>query len=649
MNVNILYEHDPHLRRPHGCSHIRLLRPLNHPSLHGKLHPFAGTQLSDKKTDVVIVERWWKPDLSESEAIQLVKTVKARGTTLIYTLDDNLLDIGLDEEESLIPETILRATRHFIQEAHGVIVSTPALKERLKSINSNIIVIPNALDEQLFLTELENASNSKNQHKNQTNNAPIVIGYMGTKSHGADLQMLIEPLKRIFNKYGNKVQFEIIGICNDSRLISALSPANVRILDPGHADQYDQFVHWFRSSAQWDIGLAPLTNRSFNNYKSDIKFLDYGILGIPGIFSDVGPYPNTVDHEKNGILVENSSQCWFEAISRMIDDEELRRRLGTNAASYVKTHRLLKTCALNWYEVIQTIHATAHSNLPCADIPLPIARNEKVLYGCNLQGIGLEIGASYSPIAPKKSGIRVEILDHADATTLKEKYQVHNVDVMNIEEVDYVWSGEPLHELTEKENYYDWIVASHVIEHTPDFVSFLRECEIMLKPGGLLCLAVPDHRYCFDVCRPASTPGDVIQAYIEKRRRHSFGAIWDHFSMIMRKGDTVSWFKGHEGAYQFIHPNLSDARTMLTRAQESSEYIDVHNWRFTPSSFKLIMNDIGVLGYTSLSTKTFFETEGCEFIIQLQKGISSSLNNNQRNDLIMLMLKESLDLASWDL
>jgi len=276
---------------------------------------------------------------------------------------------------------------------------------------------------------------------------------------------------------------------------------------------------------------------------------------------------------------------------------------------------MLRSTATRWLRAMKALKSCrSPSVLANLDVPLlQLSRNEKVLYGCNLSGIGLEIGASYCPVAPKKAGYRVEVLDHADANTLREKYKGHDVDISNIEEVDYIWSGQPLHELTGKEDYYDWIVASHVIEHTPDFVSFLQQCEIMLKSNGVLCLAVPDHRYCFDIFRPASTPGDVIQAHIEKRRVHSFGAIWDHFSMIVKKGDTVSWFKGHQGEYQFVHPDLSDARDMLARAQATSEYIDVHNWRFTPSSFKLIVNDIGILSYTSLSTSTFFETEGCEF------------------------------------
>lgn len=273
----------------------------------------------------------------------------------------------------------------------------------------------------------------------------------------------------------------------------------------------------------------------------------------------------------------------------------------------------------------------------------PLSRNQKLLTGCDMTGIGLEIGASYCPVAPKKAGYRVEVLDHASAEALREKYKAQNVDISNIEEVDYVWSGEPLHELTGKSDYYDWVVASHVVEHTPDLVSFLQQCETMLKPEGILCLAVPDHRYCFDIFRPVSTPGSIIQAFLEKRKRHTLASIWDHFSMITRKGEQVAWHNGHPGDYQPMH-RLDEVSSMFKRAQITSEYIDVHNWIFTPASFHLVMLDINVLGYTNLQVCNFFPTDGCEFIVQLKKMSDPSptaSDPQQRKQQLLNMLEEN--------
>jgi len=406
-----------------------------------------------------------------------------------------------------------------------------------------------------------------------------------------------------------------------------------------------------QENIRWDFGIAPLIDSVFSQSKSDMKFLDYAVQGIPGIFSNVPAYNQTIKHMENGLLADTPAS-WADALNKLILEAPLRVSVAKRAHDYVWRERMLKTEAAKWLHAIKKISLQSHriyrSVFPCAETSPPLTRNEKVLFGCDPQGIGLEIGASYSPVAPKKAGYRVEVLDHADAATLRKKYQAQNgVNVENIEEVDHVWTGEPLHELTGREGYYDWIVASHVVEHTPDLVSFLKQCERMLKPGGILCLGIPDRRYCFDVFRPVSTPGDVIQAFLEKRRRHYPGAIWDHFSMIAKKGDSISWGKGFAGAYAPLHASLDDARAMLSHSQETSEYLDVHNWRFTPSSFKLIVMDIASLGYVNLAIKSFFTTEGCEFIVQLMK-VDATENvtslGSKREELLLQMLNESLEL-----
>ena len=106
-----------------------------------------------------------------------------------------------------------------------------------------------------------------------------------------------------------------------------------------------------------------------------------------------------------------------------------------------------------------------------------ISRFDKVFSQLDRKGMGLEIGPSHNPIAPKKKGFNVQILDHASAQDLKKKYaghEVYGVNLDNIEEVDYIWSGESFDKLIGKKEHFDWIIASHVIEHVPDMVSFLN-------------------------------------------------------------------------------------------------------------------------------------------------------------------------------
>ena len=270
--------------------------------------------------------------------------------------------------------------------------------------------------------------------------------------------------------------------------------------------------------------------------------------------------------------------------------------------------------------------------------PPELSRVEKLIAGCNLAGYGLEIGPSYNPVVPKSTGYRVDTLDHADAAQLREKYRNHDIDLSAIEEVTYVWNGEPLDELTQKANHYDWIIASHVIEHTTDLVSFLIQCEKMLKVGGVLSLAVPDHRYCFDVFRPASTCGEVVQAFMEKRRTHSAAAIFDHFSLAAMKNGALAWTKESVGDYALIHETIHHAQAVLESTQMSGDYLDIHNWRFTPASFRVIMSDVRTLGYTTMTVKSFLPTAGYEFFCQLEKNPEANAERVQGPSRLELLL-----------
>jgi SAM-dependent methyltransferase len=236
-------------------------------------------------------------------------------------------------------------------------------------------------------------------------------------------------------------------------------------------------------------------------------------------------------------------------------------------------------------------------------------------------GLCLEIGPSYNPILPKRGGQRVETVDHCDAATLRAKYANQpGVDIERIEDVDHVWRGEPLADLVGP-GRFDVVIASHVIEHTPDMLGFLRECERALAPGGRLVLAVPDRRRTFDFFRPASTTGAVLQAHHEKRTRHAPGAAFDFIANFCtfdgRQGT------GTEAAATFAVSNpVQDAASGFSYYATGGEYHDCHAWVFTPSSFRLIVSDLAAIGAVALREEGFWETPIFEFVTVLSREAS---------------------------
>jgi SAM-dependent methyltransferase len=237
----------------------------------------------------------------------------------------------------------------------------------------------------------------------------------------------------------------------------------------------------------------------------------------------------------------------------------------------------------------------------------------------DLSGVGLEIGPGFDPLVPKSSGRRVETVDHASAAELREKYRnVANVDISRIEEVDYVSDGRPLGELINKPGHYDYIIASHVIEHTPDMLGFLKDCQTLLKEDGVLVLAVPDKRRCFDVFQPLTSTGMVLQAHLERRTRHTPGLMFDFIAYYGLRDGKSGWGFGADGPLAFAH-DLFFARYGFEQAISSATYVDAHAWRFTPSSFRLVVNDLHECGHLGLRERFFSESDTFEFYVSLSR------------------------------
>lgn len=264
-------------------------------------------------------------------------------------------------------------------------------------------------------------------------------------------------------------------------------------------------------------------------------------------------------------------------------------------------------------------------------------RIEKLLSFINPSGQGIEIGPSHAPIAPKSGGYKVQIIDHLDQEGLRQKYAAHNVDLRKIEPVDFVWRGEPYAELVGKSKHCDWVIASHVIEHAPDLVGFLNECANLLTDSGVLALAIPDKRYCFDHFRPISSLSQIIDHHRQRRTNHSPGCVAEYYLNAISLSGKIGWGAKDTGRIEFIH-GYETARSEMTKVESAAELVDIHAWCFTPSSFRLLIHDLNQLGLIGLSENDFFATEGCEFMVALAK--DSQRRAVPRSDLLRNVQEE---------
>lgn len=245
-------------------------------------------------------------------------------------------------------------------------------------------------------------------------------------------------------------------------------------------------------------------------------------------------------------------------------------------------------------------------------------RKDRLLSLFDATGTGLEIGPSFNPLTPKADGYNVEILDHLSAADLRKKYANAGVDLSRIEEVDYVSDGGSILQLIRKPKHYDYIIASHVIEHSTDFLGLVLDCEQLLHDRGVLVLAVPDKRFAFDCLRPCSTTGQILQAHVEKRRRHAPGAVFDEVAYNCLRDGAITWTDKESGSLSFFRP-LQDAKAIFEEVLQNDTFHDIHAWQFTPSGFRLIMRDLAQIGTIELREASFQDTVGHEFFVTFSK------------------------------
>ncbi len=254
----------------------------------------------------------------------------------------------------------------------------------------------------------------------------------------------------------------------------------------------------------------------------------------------------------------------------------------------------------------------------------------------DVAGRGIELGPLDKPIMSKRDGHRVEIVDYLDTAGLRERYgaELHvGVDVSLIEEVDHVSQGQSLTELVGNEGAYEWIVASHVIEHIPDLVSFLQDVERMLSPTGRLGLVIPDKRYCFDHYGELTTTGQIVDAFVERRTRPTAGQVIDYFARTAQVGGAIAWGKT-PGVVPELKYGLEEVRDGHRRSLDGDDFGgEIHCWRFTPESFRLIIAELNALGMTSLGIVAEHDTVGIEFFATLGR-VSDSDGRDDRLTMI---------------
>ncbi len=248
-------------------------------------------------------------------------------------------------------------------------------------------------------------------------------------------------------------------------------------------------------------------------------------------------------------------------------------------------------------------------------------RNKRILKGIDVsRGVGLEIGPLSSPIL-SKSEANIFYLDHMSTPDLREKYKDEPVTLEKIVNVDYVLQENNLDQ-TVKGKKFDYVLASHVIEHIPDMVSWLAQLEGILRPEGVVSLIIPDKRYIFDISRRVTLPAEVVGAHLDKLGRFSSAMIYDFASECKVEVETTRAWRDPEFCLESPKRwDIEDAYRMCLDNLDPTKYVDCHCFVFTPRSFVDILKALMQHRLLNFEVVSFLETQEneIEFYVSLKK------------------------------
>jgi GT2 family glycosyltransferase/glycosyltransferase involved in cell wall biosynthesis len=312
------------------CAYIRLLHPLDHPSIGDGID----LVLADAETvlryraDVIVTQRYALADPAGANA--LVAHARETGAHLVYDLDDDLLNIprGHPDAQTLRPRA--QVVRRLLEQAGTVWLSTTALAERVRSIRPDAEVIENGLDERIWAYAPADPGFRAD---------PVRIVCMGTSTHDRDFALIQPALVRLKTEYGDRVSIDVIGMTGQAELPGELNRMGASM----HGNRsYPAFVDWINGvSPAWHIGLAPLLDTPFNRTKSSIKAMDYAAMGLVVLASDIPVYRGSLADGPAGRLVANDPRTWFEALSWMVRAQDFRHSIAAGArAAFLATSSL---------------------------------------------------------------------------------------------------------------------------------------------------------------------------------------------------------------------------------------------------------------------------------------------------------------------
>jgi GT2 family glycosyltransferase/glycosyltransferase involved in cell wall biosynthesis len=325
-----------------AMAHLRIIGPFRQAGINVINGLENGNPVSQRVSEgeIVFIQREFPEHFDDYQKI--VDTARREGKPIVFDLDDLLffLPENHPDRQSQYYTSSLLPMFQALVEADLVTVSTPKLQNVLANYNEQVVVLPNYFDETLWQLR---------KPVLKSNGEILTIGFMGGNSHKPDIEYVMPVLLDLIQRYPREIRFRFWGMQPPAGMLSLPQVE----WTPPHSYLYKDFSAFFQTQSA-DIFIAPLAANLFNRCKSPLKFFEYTALGAPSVLSRLEPYMSVVTDGHNGLLASSPDE-WTDCLIQLIENDELRLHLASNAQSSIRADWLLSQNAFRWQDVFQSL------------------------------------------------------------------------------------------------------------------------------------------------------------------------------------------------------------------------------------------------------------------------------------------------------
>lgn len=279
---------------------------------------FSAAEIARLAPNTIIVQHYLYD--THLAALQEWQSLPERPFT-VYALDDLITDLDSSNPfRKNFPANSRTRLKYALARCDRLVVTTDFLADAHRNFISDIRVVPNRLEQEIWLPL---------QSKKRTSRKPR-IGWAGGSAHQVDLVLL----KEVIEQTRGEADWVFFGMCPEEirPLLAEFHPLVPLAEYPAKL-----------ASLNLDIAVAPLAQIPFNQAKSNLRLLEYGVLGIPVVCSDIDPYRGSP-----ACCVKNTPRSWIKAIRERIHAPDARENSGLDMRRWVHKDYLLENHLEEW-------------------------------------------------------------------------------------------------------------------------------------------------------------------------------------------------------------------------------------------------------------------------------------------------------------